>query len=308
MKILDTSGNRALIEIDFCNATDDELDELCHLIPKHNLILAQNQTVDKIKAAKAAQRMAGFTDEQVRSRDWLESRYGKFFYTDEDNAITFRVTNERNAEGKIQGLFADYELGWHCNNTAQDEDDKHVVMMLMDRPGDPDYGITSFVNTKLAYEELDPVMRKLVDEIEIEISFDAFRGKADPLHQANDAGYPIPPEDPLYDIFARKAGAKPGFFKPLVCGHPWHEGRALYFLPNSITGWRHKQGKKFNSKGLWNYLIDHVYNERYMYHHRWSHGDLIINDQYFGFHKRTEPRGDRWMWRWCIPTKGFIQY
>lgn len=308
MKILDTSNNRTLIDIDFCNASDDELKKLCEELPSHNLLLAKNQTVDKHKAAKTAQRIAGFSDEQINDPEWLAQRYGHFFYTDEDNPITFRVTNQRNDKGEIQGLFADYELGWHCNNSGQKHDDKTIVIMLMERPGDQDHGLTSFVNTRLAYEELEPTAKKLVDDIEIEISFDAFRGHGETLYKANDHGYPIPPEDPLYDIFKRKASAYPEFYKSLVNMHPYSRQKALYFLPNSISNWRRKNGRPMKDKGLWNYLTDHIYSGKYTYTHRWEVGDLIINDQFMGFHKRTEPKGDRWMWRWCIPAKGFIDY
>ena len=33
-------------------------------------------------------------------------------------------------------------------------------------------------------------------------------------------------------------------------------------------------------------LIDHVIQEKYMYHHNWQDGDVVISEQWLGIHKR----------------------
>ena len=39
---------------------------------------------------------------------------------------------------------------------------------------------------------------------------------------------------------------------------------------------------------LANKLQKHILQEKYMYHHEWDDGDVIIHEQWLGLHKRWE--------------------
>jgi alpha-ketoglutarate-dependent taurine dioxygenase len=38
-------------------------------------------------------------------------------------------------------------------------------------------------------------------------------------------------------------------------------------------------------------LIDHVLQEKYLYHHDWQDGDVVIAEQWLGIHKRWRFEG-----------------
>ena len=47
------------------------------------------------------------------------------------------------------------------------------------------------------------------------------------------------------------------------------------------------------------YLTNHILNEKYMYHHYWKDGDVVMSDQDITLHKRWyfSEMKDRLMWR-----------
>ena len=51
-------------------------------------------------------------------------------------------------------------------------------------------------------------------------------------------------------------------------------------------------------KFLKEFLFDHVFQDKYIYHHNdWQPGDLIFMDQFHSIHKRNAVEGDRFMYR-----------
>ena len=56
-------------------------------------------------------------------------------------------------------------------------------------------------------------------------------------------------------------------------------------------------------KPLLNKLEEHLYQEKYMYHHHWQKGDLIFSDQFYSYHMRNEVKGDRLLYRLAFNYK-----
>ena len=64
--------------------------------------------------------------------------------------------------------------------------------------------------------------------------------------------------------------------------------------------WR-RSGKPLDEAWLRDYLMKHVFQEKYIYHHdTWQNGDLIFMDQFHSIHRRNEVQGDRFLWRLTI--------
>ena len=49
-------------------------------------------------------------------------------------------------------------------------------------------------------------------------------------------------------------------------------------------------------------LRDHVLQEKYMYHHEWQDGDIVLSEQWLGIHKRWhfEDISNRVLHRICL--------
>ena len=45
------------------------------------------------------------------------------------------------------------------------------------------------------------------------------------------------------------------------------------------------------SKVIMDPLIEHTTQEKYIYHHDWDDGDLVISEQWLGIHKRWKFEG-----------------
>jgi len=295
------------VDLNFLEASDKELRDLCHQIPEYNALIIRNHPDSKFETSRQMARIAGIDPEKVSDKQWIEKQYGIYFYSDEDIPFAQRVSNNRDSKGQPIGLFADYELGWHSDAMVEGPDRICIVLHCL-RPGHKGSGITSFVNVRQAYEELPQDVKQLVDRIDIDLSLKAFRGDMEPLHQANMSGYNLPKSDPLYKAYEQLPCWNFIYKKPLVISHPWHKARSLFFIPTSIVNWSHRDGLSFDSLDLWNYLINHTFSGNYTYDHHWQPGDLLFNDQWFTLHKRSPTQGDRFLYRWYIPTRGFTQY
>jgi alpha-ketoglutarate-dependent taurine dioxygenase len=64
-------------------------------------------------------------------------------------------------------------------------------------------------------------------------------------------------------------------------------GQTGLFFPflqiHQIDGMTEEESRQFIIK-----LRDHVLQEKYMYHHEWEDGDVVISEQWLGIHKRWE--------------------
>ena len=185
------------------------------------------------------------------------------------------------------------------------------------KPGDSDYGITGFCNTKKAYEDLPKYRKELVNDIEVRMLTRAFMGQVPTLHPS-DGGYKLSEDDPEFEVFMKKQLDKDGnevfwndieeIWKPLVINHPWANSKAIRWTPSFIIDWKSKSGKEYDSLELWDYLNSHVYQDKYTYFHKWNSGDWIWMDQWTSVHNRSEVKGDRSLYRFCVDNKNIVDY
>jgi taurine dioxygenase len=288
-------------KFDLLNASDKELKDFVKAIPEHHLILLRDIPDDKEKLREVVNRIG---------KTYI--RPEGLYFTDPDAVEITRVTNARDDEGNKIGLFADLELCWHSNGTLRKDVKQITLMLYCVNPGDTNYGITGFCNMRKAYEDIPEDIKKIIDTIEVRHSMKAFAGEV-PSVGKNDGGYKLTPDDPEYEIFngsnvnsqgnTTYTTETEGVWKPLVCNHPWHGKKALYFIPSVIVEWRSTEYPDFDSEWLWNYLYDHAFQDKYVYKHTWKPGDFIFNDQWYGLHNRTEVKGERLMWRFCTDNK-----
>ena len=81
----------------------------------------------------------------------------------------FRVTNERK-EGEKIGIFADKELDWHSNGNGRKSGTEACVMLYCLKPGEN--SVTSFCDTRQAYNDLSKEDRHYYDNIDCNFKFE----------------------------------------------------------------------------------------------------------------------------------------
>ena len=306
MKILNELSNGIELDFDIASASRDEILEFAKRLPYYNVVLLRNLDLTKKQ----------LTD--IMSTIGKGRSPGQYF-NDEEYPDIFHVTNKRDEKGRKLGFFADLELGWHSNGVTRPRPVEIAFSLYCVKPGED--SITSFCNTREAYEDLPIDVKELVDNIDIRLNFHAFTGEIKTIG-TNDGGYKLTSDDPEYAVFAGKItgsnqakivhnvdlnGIQNGPIKPLVATHPWTGHRSLYFQSNFITDWWHRYNKEFDSLELWKFLNEHTFQEKYIYHHKWKTGDWLWADQWNSFHRRNAVKGDRLVYRLCCDNHHLIK-
>ena len=175
-----------------------------------------------------------------------------------------RVTGEKNAECE-PGLFGHVSaLDWHANQCSNKNRDPLIWL----------YGVkgtagsrTSWINMIEAYKALPDNIKNYIDDLQIYCGYES--GKYSTSNFFKDHVN----KDNLFNlVMENKEGQK-----------------GLYFPFLQTFGVDNLDEEEYNN--IWKLLYDHVLDEKFMYHHDWSDGDIVISEQWLSVHKRWEFHG-----------------
>jgi alpha-ketoglutarate-dependent 2,4-dichlorophenoxyacetate dioxygenase len=262
-------------DLDLQSMSTDEVREFGKVLIEDNVVLLRNQKLDDRDDIVRVAHAIGRT---------MQS--DKFFNDDKHKGLG-RVTNQRDENGKKIGLFADKDLDWHSNGNNRDTGRECCVMLYCIRPGVN--SITSFADTRKAYQDLPDDIKELLDDVDCNFKF------------KNNTFYHLDEGDQELEFFENSNLYPEGLVKPLVYQHPFSKEKGLYFTFHSINKMWRRSGEPLDEAWLRQYLYDHVFQDKYIYHHdSWQHGDMIFMDQFHSIHRRNEVQGDRFMWRLTV--------
>jgi len=232
------------------------------------------------------------------------------YFMHPDYPEIFRVTN-RKENGKKIGLFPEAELLWHNNGYLRHwrHVNEAIVALYCIEPGID--SVTSFLDSKQAYKDLPEELKIESKKYEYWVKFDP----DDSIYEFTDG------DEELIEVFKGNVGGnkrnvspmKPSW-KPVIVTHPhrtvpnwWKQEEAIYIGNRFMRKFRNKDTKEEFSmesmKALLNKLEEHLYQEKYMYHHHWQKGDLVFSDQFYSYHMRNEVKGDRMLYRLAFNYK-----
>lgn len=169
------------------------------------------------------------------------------------NEYLVRVTGKKNKDGK-EGLFGHKsDLDWHCNQASNAN--RHSMVWLYAVKGSAG-SRTSWINMKMAYEDLLPQVKELMASKKFTCGYKVGMYSEEkelfPEHHSKN-------EWNLVHI--NEAGVQ-----------------GLYFPFLQIMGGF--EGDLFNK------LKFHVQQDKYRYDHDWEDGDIVISEQWLSVHKR----------------------
>lgn len=174
-----------------------------------------------------------------------------------------RVTGELNDKGQ-PGVFGhEHELEWHCNRVSQ-PDRKPFVWLYSERGSRGSR--TSYLNNILSYNDLPDDKKEEFKDIKLNVGN---------VIQFTDYLWVEGAEPPSIEhhrpklLHTNELGVTGLFFS-------WNQ---IHF----IEGMAHEDGRKFIKD-----LQEFVEQEKYMYHHDWEDGDIVIAEQNLSIHKRWE--------------------
>ena len=248
--------------------SNEEIRRWARCLPYDNVVVLRNQDLSKVDLSRVYNSIGNTlkTDE---------------FFCDDEYPELMRVTNERK-DGEKTGIFADKELDWHSNGNGRPSGVECCVGLYCVRPGKD--SVTSFCDTRKAYDDLNPAMKIELENIKCLFKFE------------NNTFYELDEDDKELVMFENRGEYVKGTIKPLVYKHPFDGKKGLYFTFHYIQ--KMYRVKPERAKFLKDYLMDHVFQDKYIYHHDdWQPGDLIFMDQFHSIHKRNAVEGDRFMYR-----------
>jgi alpha-ketoglutarate-dependent taurine dioxygenase len=263
MKIrLHENGWTVLLEdFNFAEVTQAQVDQIAQFLSTNTLVVVKNQshlTVDdEIRICK----MFGDIETQ-KFPDMLPDNLKhlpSMMVPGTDNAIA-RVTGELDEHGQ-PGLFGHVsDLDWHCNRPA--EPTRKPLVWLYSVKGSKG-SRTSYTNNILSYNDLDDSEKEKVKDLKMVCGFR--RGNYSEIHFGKDEEFN---EFFTPSLVHTNEGNKTGLFFPF-----------LQF--RNFVGMTEEESLEILYP-----LRDHILQEKYIYHHDWDDGDVVIAEQWLGIHKR----------------------
>ena len=213
-------------------------------------------------------------------KDWanrIESPTRRQRYLDYSAAPgVMRVTGKLKEDGSQTGFFGhDRELDWHCNKASNQ--DRHSYVTLYSVYGSKG-SKTSWLNMADAYDDLTQEKKNYYAQMDVICGHKRGNYSDDPSfvdHINRDVTWPL---------VQNKYGRTGLFF-------PYHQVFEFKHSTHVLSDVDFQREHK--------YLTRHILNDKYMYHHYWDDGDIVMSDQDITLHKRWyfESMKDRLMWR-----------
>jgi alpha-ketoglutarate-dependent taurine dioxygenase len=255
-----------LDDFDFLKATQKEIEQIAGFLATNTLVVCRNQNHLTAQDEAMICSRFGELEDLTPLKDIVPF---KNVIIPDTNYKVVRVTGELDEHGE-PGLFGHVDdLDWHCNQPAQ-PDRKPLVWLrgIKATAGSR----TSWTNNIMAYNDLD---KQVIDQIKdlkmvcgwkkgtySDFDFGAHSGTTENYNE-----FYTP------NLVHTNIGKQTGLFFPF-----------LQF--RNFVGMTQEQ-----SRGLVEKLRDHVLQEKYIYHHDWQDGDVVIAEQWLGIHKRWKFEG-----------------
>ena len=181
-------------------------------------------------------------------------------YLMKDQPEVMILSNEKQ-DGKFIGL-PDGGSEWHSDHSYVDQPTGYTMLQAIKVPKDG--GDTEWTNMVRAYEALPDDMKSRLDGLVGIHSFNRMKNQrlSVPVRHMNDPDY-----------YKR---SPPDSFHPIVRTHPHTDKKALYISPRFTIGIKDMDDSE--AQPLLDELFAHIQNRDFIYHHRWTVGDLLMWD------------------------------
>jgi alpha-ketoglutarate-dependent taurine dioxygenase len=259
MKITEQKNGWPVIITDFDlnTATDQEINTIGCLINHYTLVVIKNQKLE-VSVQESICRRIGQTADEIFGPDKIKEVMKRIIQP--GSSITARVTGAKNEKGE-PGLFGfKHELKWHANQ-VQDKLRRSLIW-LYGQSGTAG-SITSFTNNVLAYNDIPEDFKNEIKDLKsvYEVNFT---------------------EDEQEMFKTRQAVSN--FNPPVVYTNVGGQTGIHFSWPHlhNFVGMTHDESKPIAEK-IQNFILS---DERYIYDHHWTDGDLLLSEQWLGMHRR----------------------
>jgi taurine dioxygenase len=252
-KIHENGWTVILDDFDFKSATQQDINQIAKLIATNTLVIAKGQNLT--------------LEDEVRIAKMFKNPQPLFQPTDtpfqdvalDPEGLVLRVTAAKNERGKT-GVGAKPEFEWHANQTF--DRNRLPIIWLYSIKGSKG-SITSYSNTIPAWEQMEPNMKELVKTLKIQ-----FESNTASSHDTPESWKSALEENFQPDVVHTNIAGKEGlFFSHLDIKN---------FVGMSIE----------ESLPIIKEVSEYLLQDKFVYHHHWDDGDIVIAEQWLGLHKR----------------------
>ena len=251
-KVMKTSyhenGWTLIVDENINELSRDDIHEVCRLVLKNTVVVFKNQQL-------AEQEELAFCKTIGQVMPTLSK-----WTTDVSlsNGI-LRVSGGKNERG-APGVFSHKDpIDWHSDFPS----------MKLRKPLVWLYGAkgtlgsrTSWLNTHLAYNDLSNQLKEKIKDVRIICGFK--QGRFSPSSYFTEH---VNYNNPIQMLRTNQEGLSGIFF-------PWLQ-------TFGFEGYSEEEFKSLEKE-----ILDHMVQEKYMYHHDWQDGDAVISDEWLSLHKR----------------------
>ena len=248
-KLADALGAEAL-NVNLANVKEDEFKIIRDSLHDNGVLVVRNQ------ALKPA-------EQTVFTRTFGEIQYHiNDEYKMPGNPEILILSTELDAEGNNVGI-PDAGSDWHSDHSYVDVPTAYTFLqsVILPKVG----GDTQWIGMVAAYEALSSEIKDRIDGLVGIHSFNRFRNSRMTRLDRHGDG----------EAYYSKR-SPPDAFHPIVRTHPHTGRRALFISPRFTLGIKNMDDKE--AQPLLDHLFEHLIDERFIYHHKWQKGDLVIWD------------------------------
>jgi alpha-ketoglutarate-dependent taurine dioxygenase len=259
MKITEQKNGWPVVitDFDFNTATDYDIDIIGCLINHYTLVIVKNQKLE-VSVQEDICRRIGFTLDEVLGTGKVKDLMNRILHP--GSSITARVTGAKNENGD-PGLFGfKQELKWHANQ-VQNKLRRSLVWMYGEHGTAG--SITSFTNNALAYSSVPEEFKQQIHNLK--------------------SSYMVNYTNDEQDIF-KKDIVVSDFNPPVVYTNAGGRTGIHFSWPHlhHFVGMSPEESKPIAEK-IQNYILC---DQKNIYEHHWTDGDLLLSEQWLGMHKR----------------------
>jgi len=257
-------------------------------LKEHLIVVIPRQTTDPIYASRLIHNMSYLANMDQLVWDTEGNMLGSpESYIDPwrvDTMPVQRVTGEKKADN-YTGIFPVGELGWHANLNGPKRADGVALQGVRDVAGT----VTSWINTAEVIKEMKVEEPDLYDSIQdkwCSYKYDGGLGWSTPVNEKQIAYMQKNANEYSMRILQKNVAGVEG----------------MYFYTNN--------NQEAVDYELMSELKSFIHQERFMYHHHWEVGDLVLSDQLLTLHRRepypTSVLEKRVLHRWTFPISNAI--
>lgn len=244
-------------DLDMKQASQDQINQIAKLIAKNTLVIIRNQNLTPPEEAKILRMFKNPQSFVVpKATNYINTLAGAVVEGSED--LFLRVSGKKDEHGRVGIAAYESEMVWHCNDPG--EANRLPMVWLYGAEGTLG-SRTSYNNNVLSYRDLPEDLKIEIENYHLEV--------------IREMGL---------DINNMETNGVIAEYKPPLVITNIANQKGLFFPMYHIV--KIQEATEERSEEILKFLREHVVQEKYVYHHDWRDGDIVIGEQNLGIHKR----------------------